>query len=622
MATLYQNEELLGAILDNMPTPVMVKDINDGLKYIFWNRHCEELCGQMREEIIGKTDLDIYGIERGSYYRKVDEALLAGNGTYSAQETFELADGLVHTTLVKKNVIANKSHRWLLVTRWDISDQVKVQNELREANEQLRTAFRATMSVPVQWDITTDFVTLKFEEFKSQYEGFKPDVHGRTMAESCAATHPDDREQLIKLTNDLREGRIDTGNMVVRYDINGQFKEFYELYLTIEQRDANGKPQRIIGVLSNITESKHRETQLIEIKENLEQIQNNNQLILNNINSGLSYLAPNFMVRWSNLPKAFPDCALAAQYTTGACCPKAFSDSDAPCPNCAAARAMQTGTVVVRETMIEKMNMRITATPVFDNYHQLQGVVLKYDDVTQEREAARQLQAAKESAETSDRLKSLFLSNMSHEIRTPLNAILGFSGLLIDTTDHEEQKEFVTIINRNSDLLLQLINDILDLSKIEANTLEFKFEDIDINELLHNVELSSNCKEHAENVAIKFTTFEPTCILHTDGNRLLQIFTNLLGNAIKFTDEGSIHFGYHKEADFVQFFVTDTGRGIPQAQQGEVFKRFVKLNGFVSGTGLGLAICQNIVHKLGGEITVESEEGKGSTFRFTLPLTK
>ncbi|MEG2060402.1 MAG: PAS domain S-box protein, partial [Alistipes sp.] len=156
MATLYQNEELLGAILDNMPTPVMVKDINDGLKYIFWNRHCEELCGQMREEIIGKTDLDIYGIERGSHYRKVDEALLAGNGTYSAQETFELADGLVHTTLVKKNVIANKSHRWLLVTRWDISDQVKVQNELREANEQLRTAFRATMSVPVQWDITTD----------------------------------------------------------------------------------------------------------------------------------------------------------------------------------------------------------------------------------------------------------------------------------------------------------------------------------------------------------------------------------------------------------------------------------------------------------------------------------
>ena len=614
-----ENEELLGAILDNMPTPVMVKDIDDDLKYIFWNRHCEELGGFLRHEIVGKSDFDIYGPERGAFYRKIDLELLAGDGTYSAQESFGLPDGSQRATIVKKNVIENAYHRWLLVTRWDISEVVESQDKLREANEQLRVAFRAASSVPVLWNLENDIFTLKFEEFKTQYKGFRQEKSGMTLQEVCNAIHPDERAPMTRIFNDLRDGRVGSGNMVIRFDVTGTYEEYYDVYLVVEQKDAAGRPLRVVGTMRNVTENKHREQQLIEAKRNLERAQTTNQLIMNNTNSGLAFIDPDFIVKWSNTEAIFPDSPAAILYTEGACCYRKARGKERPCDGCAALQAMRSREVVVRETEIDNRSTRITATPVHDG-DLLLGAVLKFDDITQEKEAARQLQAAKEAAETSDRLKSLFLANMSHEIRTPLNAILGFSGLLIDTTDPAEQQEYVSIINRNSDLLLQLINDILDLSKIEANTLEFFFEEVDINNMLHNLELSSCGKEHDPRVCIEFTDHEPDCIVRTDRNRLLQVMTNLIGNAIKFTDEGYIRFGYRREeGGQLLFFVTDSGKGIPRQQQNEVFKRFVKLNGFKSGTGLGLSICQNIVHKLGGEIGVTSEEGHGSTFWFTLP---
>lgn len=616
--SLQQNEELMGAILDNMPTPVMVKNINDDLKYIFWNRHCEELGGFLRHEIVGKTDFDIYGPERGAFYRKIDEALLASNGTYSARESFGLPDGSQRETIVKKNVIENASHNWLLVTRWDISDLVESEDKLREANEQLRVALQAARSVPVLWDIKGDLITLKFEEFKTQYKGFQHKTSGMTLRDVCNAIHPDERETMARVFDDLRYGRSGSGHMIIRFDVTGVYEEYYDVYLTVEKKDAEGNPVRVVGMMRNVTENILREQQLLEAKRNLERMQHTNQLILNNTNSGLAFITPDFTVKWSNTRAMFPDSPAAVAYTEGACCYKRAREHKGPCDGCAAMLAMQTHETVVRETEVDGRNVRITATPVYD-HETLLGAVIKFDDITQEKEAARQLQAAKEAAETSDRLKSLFLANMSHEIRTPLNAILGFSGLLIDTTDPAEQQEYVSIINRNSDLLLQLINDILDLSKIEANTLEFIFEDVDVNNMLHNLEMSSRGKEHDPRVEIEFTEHDPECIIRTDRNRLLQVMTNLVGNATKFTEKGHIRFGYRREKGQLTFFVEDTGKGIPRHQQQEVFKRFVKLNGFTNGTGLGLSICQNIVHKLGGEIGLISEEGQGCTFWFTLP---
>ncbi|NDW11881.1 hybrid sensor histidine kinase/response regulator [Bacteroides sp. 214] len=234
----------------------------------------------------------------------------------------------------------------------------------------------------------------------------------------------------------------------------------------------------------------------------------------------------------------------------------------------------------------------------------------------------KELAIAKEKAEDSNRLKSAFLANMSHEIRTPLNAIVGFSSILETTDDPEEKKEYVSIIEKNNQLLLQLIGDILDLSKIEAGTLEFIYSDFNLNDLMSTEESTMRLKQSNPNVDIVFESGLPYCCLNSERNRLTQVLTNFISNAMKFTEKGSIRFGYRmdeKRKGFLYFYVTDTGIGIPKERQKSIFERFVKLHSFAQGTGLGLSICQVIVEQLGGTIGVESEEGVGSTFWFSIP---
>lgn len=239
--------------------------------------------------------------------------------------------------------------------------------------------------------------------------------------------------------------------------------------------------------------------------------------------------------------------------------------------------------------------------------------------ITARKQQEANLIAAKEAAKESDRLKSAFLANMSHEIRTPLNAIVGFSNLLTTTEDNEKKQKFINIIENNNQLLLQLIGDILDLAKVEANTLEFIYKPTDLNELVRGIEETMRSKVQ-QGVVLNYTLGAADCCIEAEPNRLSQIIINLLTNACKFTSKGNITFGYEVQENEIYFFVRDTGCGISKEGQERIFQRFTKLNDFVQGTGLGLSISQSIVEKMKGRIGVESKgEGKGSTFWFTIP---
>ncbi len=253
----------------------------------------------------------------------------------------------------------------------------------------------------------------------------------------------------------------------------------------------------------------------------------------------------------------------------------------------------------------------ITRNPQSVDPNKPEMICINYD-ITELKDS----QLKRERAEELDRLKSAFLANMSHEIRTPLNAIVGFSQLLAETDDPEERHEFVEIIDSNNRMLLQLISDILDLAKIESGTMDFKFADMNIKEVINEIVTSFRIKM-PDNVALIAPKDSPECQIYSDRMRLTQVISNFLNNAIKYTSEGCIILAYEIIGDEIKFSVTDTGDGMSQEIQAHIFDRFYKGNTFKQGTGLGLSICETIVNRLGGRIGVNSELGKGSTFWFT-----
>ena len=257
----------------------------------------------------------------------------------------------------------------------------------------------------------------------------------------------------------------------------------------------------------------------------------------------------------------------------------------------------------------------ITRNPQSVDPNKPEMICINYD-ITELKDS----QLKRERAEELDRLKSAFLANMSHEIRTPLNAIVGFSQLLAETDDPEERHEFVEIIDSNNRMLLQLISDILDLAKIESGTMDFKFADMSIKEVINEIVTSFRIKM-PDNVALIAPKDSPECQIYSDRMRLTQVISNFLNNAIKYTSEGCIILAYEIIGDEIKFSVTDTGDGMSQEIQAHIFDRFYKGNTFIQGTGLGLSICETIVNRLGGRIGVNSELGKGSTFWFTHPYS-
>ena len=359
--------------------------------------------------------------------------------------------------------------------------------------------------------------------------------------------------------------------------------------------------------------------ELLESEQRMIHLIRQNELVLNNINSGLAYIANDYIVQWENISLCSKSLSYEA-YKKGEPCYLTAHNRTTPCENCVMQRARKSGQVEsILFNLDNKHVIEVFATPIFNEQGDVDGVVIRVDDVTERQHMIGELEKARSRAEQSDKLKSAFLANMSHEIRTPLNAIVGFSDLLMVTEDQEEKEEFIQIINANNELLLKLINDILDLSKIEAGSVELKYENFDL--AVYFNELAASMHRRVVNPQVRLVPVNPyeTCTVRLDKNRLAQILTNFVTNAIKYTSKGMIEMGYEKIDGNIRLYVRDTGIGIPEDKKDKVFHRFEKLDEFAQGTGLGLSICKAIVEACGGEIGFESEYEKGSFFWAVLP---
>lgn len=376
-------------------------------------------------------------------------------------------------------------------------------------------------------------------------------------------------------------------------------------------------------VRRDITQMKEYEKKLLQAKEELEEAAKTQNMVLNSINFGLIYTDRNYMVQWESTAN-LKGIAKGRRYTPGKVCYETVFGRKEPCPRCALNEAIAKKEVVRHEFTEGDTTIEISAIPIFDDTEtNILGGLMKIEDISDKKRIEHLMYEVKK-ADEANRLKSAFLANMSHEIRTPLNAIVGFSNLLTETDDPAEKQEFSHIISTNNELLLQLINDIIDMAKIESGSLDFVYTQTDVNELMEDICSQMKLKNKSDEISISFDQKLPHCVIETDRNRLIQIIINFFTNALKFTEKGSISFGYtmDESGGEIRFYVKDTGIGIPEDKKNQIFDRFVKLNTFVQGAGLGLPICVTIAEKFGGSIGVESCVGKGSLFWLIIPVQK
>ena len=380
-----------------------------------------------------------------------------------------------------------------------------------------------------------------------------------------------------------------------------------------------------VELMSQISQIVSTATKRWQVEISLQQSQRTMQKVLDNINANI------FVSDYDSLEVLFankPFREEAGSVPERATCWKMLNAGlGGACTHCPKPQLLDANRKLTGVHFWEDYN------PVTERWYTIQSMAINWldgrwaimelaTDITTRKQVELELIEAKENAEESDRLKSAFLANMSHEIRTPLNAIVGFSSLLAETDEIELRQAYMSLVQENNELLLNLISDILDISKIEAGTIELTTGWVDVPQLCREVIATFSHKKHDGAVELRFDESSPQIMIDADKNRIMQVLSNFMTNALKFTTKGSITLSYTLNDDGqVRFCVTDTGKGILAEQCHDIFNRFVKLDSFVQGAGLGLSICQSLVERMGGKIGVESCVGKGSCFWFTHPFT-
>ena len=502
----------------------------------------------------------------------------------------------------------------IIGTQMDVTEKIQMLKKTQDLITKRELAMQ--VSNIVHWDF--DINTKKFESYNDPINDYAPNKLV-SIEEFQNVVHPDDRSTYFDAMQSMLSGENQTVNFTCRiqtkYDTTWQYCNV--IGVPFEQ-DENGKTIRFTGFRQNISKL-HRLNE--ELKER------NYKMDLTFKTVGMSYWDFDVIRRQFT---AFNDSVNNYHSETPISIDQYLNVSH---PD---------DTDIVRkyfESMVQgkerEFSFQYRSKTKWDKEWQTlivtgvqverdkRGRAIRYTGIrfnnTKWEKMAQQLVELKNKAELSDRLKSAFLANMSHEIRTPLNAIVGFSGLMVDCDDPEEKKEYLSIIESNNELLLRLINDILDLSKIESGILERKREEFNLSKVASELYTIIQPKITNPNVRLYLDNPIQNCWVKLDRNRLRQVWTNFLTNAVKCTHTGEIKMGYNIENEGIKFYVEDSGVGIPIELQDRVFGRFQKLNEFAQGTGLGLAISRAIVEGAGGKIGFTSTPGVGSTFWAWVP---
>lgn len=629
-------------VLENLAIPVSVKSM-DTERYVYWSKKAEQF-GRTAEEMIDGTEELFMPKNKAFQAQQIDRDMLQGKEKqYQGVEKYTLRDGKEHTFVVTRTLFSFGDEKLILNSALDISELKETQSsllhtkdELARKNMSLSSALSLAKVIPWGCDVERDVFYCDYDAYHPDHAP-EPDGHGCyvvPMERYFAGVHPDYRQEAIRMIAELKEGkRTEFHETYMVHWFNEREWEWVQVQCSVSRRSVGGKPVSLIGSAQRITEQKETELALLKAKEEL----NVKNATLSSV-LGIAHVIP-----WSGDLKTG---VFSCDYND-------YHHEEATEPDAKGEYALTFDRFFsrihpdYREHAIEQFADLIAGR--ISEFHEIypvhwyndreyewleiQSSISKYEFngdlqrligsarvITVQKQMEESLRVAKEQAERSNTLKSAFLANMSHEIRTPLNAIVGFSELLADTQDEEEKKEYLNIIKNSNALLLQLVGDILDLSKIEAGTLEFSFADHDLSEIMGELEQTARMKISDPAIEVACKECMPGCTIHTDRGRLLQVMHNFINNAAKFTRQGHIRFGYRKQPDGRwYFYVEDTGCGISADKIGDVFERFVKLNAKAKGTGLGLAISKSIIERLGGEIGVTSVNGEGSTFWFRLP---
>lgn len=571
---------LMLSIFDKNKTLITIYNPNNNLLV----KPISEQIGKSVEEIIGSHELA--KVINGC----LDKTIATGK-TCEVEHRLHVGDLVLYyrftSVLMDDGTIALSS--------FDISD-----TKTDELNRKMDTNFLHQIldKIPTAV-ILKDCETKKYVFWNKESETYSGISSVNAFGKVDAELFPEDVSRQFEQSDDLLLRNREPQQIKQVLNVNNEVihSVVKKHIITINQKDY------ILGVRWNVTE--------------LEKEKSKSQLVFDNVDLGFIFLSPDYKVQWENVSRIF-NSSLTAAYAVGKTCYQGGRGKDKPCDGCVMHQALASGKNESRIIKTpEGSAIAITAIPVYDAGQNV-GVVLKIEDITKKLKQESELKEAKERAEQSDRLKSLFLANMSHEIRTPLNAIVGFSDLLINSDEQTEREEFGGIIANNTQLLLNLINEILDLSKIEAGLFSFHEEYFDVHELcteLHSVFGRQVTQD------IKLEYVEPTqkVKVYLDKSRVRQILNNFLSNAVKYTPAGSITFGYQVENKGIRLFVKDTGVGISEENKEMVFQRFKKFDDFAQGTGLGLSICKALVELQGGEVGFESQLNEGSTFWSWIP---